>query len=101
MRRPALPGRAEQPRGGDLGGPVQSGQVTQEEIERCEKDPKARLALVVKDLPAPSKRGKGPRYTPVTKRGDKPDAIAWLLRSAPNLSDTQIHDIVQWLLTLK
>jgi hypothetical protein len=74
--------------------PVGGGQVTQEEIERCEKDPKARLVLVVKDLPAPSKRGKGPRYTPVTKRGDKPDAIAWLLRSAPNLSDTQIGKLI-------
>ena len=74
--------------------PVGGGQVTQEEIERCEQDPKARLSLVVKDLPAPSKRGKGPRYTPVTKRGDKPDAIAWLLRSAPNLSDTQIGKLI-------
>lgn len=74
--------------------PVAGGQVTQEEIERCEKDPKARLVLVSKDLPTPSKRGKGPRYTPVTKRGDKPDAIAWLLKSAPNLSDTQIGKLI-------
>ena len=50
--------------------------------------------LVTKDLPAPSKRGKGPRYTPVTKRGDKPDAIAWLIKSAPNLSDTQIGKLI-------
>jgi hypothetical protein len=74
--------------------PVAGGQVTQQEIERCEKDPTARLVLVSKDLPAPSKRGKGPRYTPVTKRGDKPDAIAWLLKSAPNLSDTQIGKLI-------
>src|SRR6202020_1796551 len=52
------------------------------------------LVLVHKDLPAPSKRGKGPRYTPVTKRGDKPDAIAWLLKNAPNLSDTQIGKLI-------
>ena len=74
--------------------PVAGGQVTPEEIARAEKDPKARLHLVIKDLPAPSKRGKGPRYTPVTKRGDKPDAIAWLLKSAPNLSDTQIGKLI-------
>jgi len=74
--------------------PVAGGQVTQEEIELAEKDPAHRLQLVTKDLPAPSKRGKGPRYTPVTKRGDKPDAIAWLLKSAPNLSDTQIGKLI-------
>ncbi len=74
--------------------PVAGGQVTQEEIDRAEKDPAARLQLVTKDLPAPSKRGKGPRYTPVTKRGDKPDAIAWLIKSAPNLSDTQIGKLI-------
>jgi hypothetical protein len=74
--------------------PVAGGQVTQEEIERAEKDAGARLVLVHKDLPAPSKRGKGPRYTPVTKRGDKPDAIAWLLKNAPNLSDTQIGKLI-------
>lgn len=74
--------------------PVAGGQVTQEEIERAEKNPAARLQLVTKDLPAPSKRGKGPRYTPVTKRGDKPDAIAWLLKMAPNLSDTQIGKLI-------
>ena len=74
--------------------PVAGGQVTQEEIDRAEKDATAHLQLVTKDLPAPSKRGKGPRYTPVTKRGDKPDAIAWLLKSAPNLSDTQIGKLI-------
>jgi hypothetical protein len=74
--------------------PVGGGQLTQAEIERCERDPDARLALVVKDLPSPSKRGKGPRYTPVTKRGDKPDAIAWVLKNAPNLSDTQIGKLI-------
>ena len=74
--------------------PVAGGQLTQEEIARCEQNPDARLSLVVKDLPSPSKRGKGPRYTPVTKRGDKPDAIAWVLKSAPNLSDTQIGKLI-------
>ncbi len=74
--------------------PVGGGQLTQEELDRCEKDPSARLQIVVKDLPAPSRRGKGPRYTPVTKRADKPDAIAWLLKNAPNLSDTQIGKLI-------
>jgi hypothetical protein len=74
--------------------PVAGGQLTQQEIARCEADPAARLRIVVKDLPAPSRRGKGPRYTPVTKRADKPDAISWLLKNAPNLSDTQIGKLI-------
>ena len=74
--------------------PIGGGQLTQAEVERCEADPSARLALVVKDLPATVKRAKGPRYTPVTKRGDKPDAISWLLKNAPNLSDTQIGKLI-------
>jgi hypothetical protein len=74
--------------------PIGNGQLTQQEIARCEADPAARLQLVIKDLPSPSKRGKGPRYTPVTKRGDKPDAIAWALKNAPNLSDTQIGKLI-------
>src|SRR5438132_11270232 len=51
--------------------PVAGGQLTQEELSRCEADPTLRLHLVVKDLPQPTRRAKGPRYTPVTKRGDK------------------------------
>jgi hypothetical protein len=74
--------------------PVAGGQLTQEEVARCEADPNARLQLVVKDLPAPTRRAKGPRYTPVTKRGEKPDAIAWLVKNAPNLSDTQIGKLI-------
>jgi len=74
--------------------PVAGGQLTQEEVARCEADPTARLQLVVKDLPAPTRRAKGPRYTPVTKRAEKPDAIAWLLKNAPNLSDTQIGKLI-------
>ena len=74
--------------------PIAGGQLTQEELERCEADPSARLQLVVKDLPAPAKRAKGPRYTPVTKRGDKPDAIAWLLKNAPELSDAQVGKLI-------
>jgi hypothetical protein len=74
--------------------PVAGGQLTQAELDRCERDASQRLQIVVKDLPSPSRRGKGPRYTPVTKRGDKPDAISWLVKNAPNLSDTQIGKLI-------
>lgn len=74
--------------------PLANGQLTQEEIERCEADPAARLQLLKSKLPQPTKRQKGPRYTPVTKRGDKPDAIAWLVREHPELSDAAISRLI-------
>ncbi len=69
--------------------PVANQQVTSEEIHRCEKDPAARLRL----LPATNyavKRQRGARYTPVAKRNDRPDAIAFLLRNYPQLAESQI-----------
>ena len=48
----------------------------------------------------PVSRPKGPRYTPVSKRQDKPDAIAWLLRHHPELSDAQVNSIVTFLKSL-
>ncbi|HZH27504.1 MAG TPA: DUF1013 domain-containing protein [Azospirillaceae bacterium] len=74
--------------------PIANGQLTREEIERCEKDPAARLKLRTTDLPDVSVRARGPRYTPVTKRGDKPDAIAWLIKTHPGLSDAQIGKLI-------
>jgi len=74
--------------------PIANGQLTRDEIERCEKDPAARLKLRTTDLPDVSVRARGPRYTPVTKRGDKPDAISWLIRTHPELSDAQIGKLI-------
>ena len=74
--------------------PVLNGQLTREEIARCEADPNARLQLLPSALPAPKARGKGARYTPVSKRNDRPDAIAWLLRHHPELTDQQIGKLV-------
>jgi uncharacterized protein len=71
--------------------PVASGQVTREELERCQKDPGSRLRLAkpaAADVKVPKRRE--PRYTPLSKRQDRPDAIAWLLRHHPELSDQQI-----------
>lgn len=70
--------------------PIVNGQLTAEEIERCSKDPGAELTLLKSDIPEPAKRTKGPRYTPVSKRQDKPDGIAYLLRHFPELTDGQI-----------
>ena len=74
--------------------PVANSQLTREEIEHCEKDPSRALKILKLDLPEPAKRTKGPRYTPVAKRQDKPDAIAWLLRHHPELKDSQIAKLI-------
>ncbi len=74
--------------------PVQNGQLTQEELDRCQFDPTARLVLAESDLPTPSRRTKGPRYVPVARRGDKPDGIAWLVRHHPELKDSQIVKLI-------
>ena len=73
--------------------PVTKGQLTREEIERCEKDPSARLNLLKKNL-APEQKKKAPRYTPLSKRKDRPAAIAWLVRYHPELADAQIAKLV-------
>jgi hypothetical protein len=70
--------------------PVLNGQLTTEEIKRCEQDPRARLKMVKSDLPQPVVRTKGPRYTPVSKRADKPDAVAYLIKTHPELLDAQV-----------
>jgi hypothetical protein len=74
--------------------PVAGGQITKAELERGEADPNHRLQLANSGLPEPAKRAKGPRYTPVSRRADKPDAIAWLLRNHPELSDALIGKMI-------
>ncbi len=74
--------------------PVSNGQLDWEEIERVQADPAARLVLKESDNPAPVKRTKGPRYVPVSKRQDKPDGIAYLVRYYPELSDVQIGKLI-------
>jgi hypothetical protein len=74
--------------------PITNGQLTKEEIERCATDPEARLELAEVNVPRPIARTKGPRYTPVARRQDRPDAIAWLVRNFPQLSDGQISKLV-------
>ncbi|CCQ74359.1 DUF1013 domain-containing protein [Magnetospira sp. QH-2] len=74
--------------------PVANGQLLMDEIRRCEADTSAKLELIKKDLPEAKKRSKGARYTPVSKRGDRPDAIAWLLKYHPELTDAQISKLI-------
>ncbi len=74
--------------------PTIRNQLTKDEIARCEKDSSARLKLAEHDLPKPAKRTKGPRYTPVAKRQDKPDGIAWLFRHHPEIKESQIAKLI-------
>lgn len=74
--------------------PITNGQLTQDELERAEKDPKVRLKMNKTDIPLPKARAKGARYTPVSKRQDRPDAIAWLLKHHPELTDAQLSRLI-------
>ncbi len=74
--------------------PIANGQLTQEDLDRAQGDPRARLKLNKTDIPLPKARSKGARYTPVSKRQDRPDAIAWLLKHHPELTDAQISRLI-------
>lgn len=72
--------------------PVHAGELTQEEIEKGQADPS--YALKMHKAPVEVTRTKGPRYTPVSKRQDKPDGIAWIIRNHPEVSDAQISKLI-------
>jgi len=75
--------------------PVTGGQLTREEIEKAEKNPEYRLKILESKVNIQvQKATSGPRYTPVSRRGDRPDAIAWLIRYHPELPDSAIMKLV-------
>ncbi len=74
--------------------PIMNGELTLEEISRCEKNTNTKLKMMKNDLPKPRARSKGPRYTPVTKRAEKPNAVAYLLKKYPELADVQVAKLV-------
>lgn len=75
--------------------PITSGQLTRDEIARGERDPKHQLKLSVSKVVVPEvKKARGPRYTPLSRRQDRPNAILWLVRNHPELKDAQIMRLV-------
>jgi uncharacterized protein len=74
--------------------PIANNQLTADEIKRCEGDPKARLQLWNNPAAEGETKRRGPRYTPLSKRQDRPAAIAWLVKFHPELSDGQISKLV-------
>ena len=74
--------------------PIITGQLTRDEIVRAEKDANHRLKLAPPKVRVPEAKRKGPRYTPVSKRQDRPNAILWLVRNHPELKDPAISRLV-------
>jgi hypothetical protein len=74
--------------------PVMTGQLSREEIARAEKDVNHRLRLSEPKVRVPERKRKGPRYTPLSKRQERPNAILWLVRNHPELKDAQISRLV-------
>ena len=72
--------------------PVRAHELTMDEIEKGQKNPNYRLQMI--KGPEQVRRTKGPRYTPVSKRQDKPDGIAWIIRNHPEVSDGQIGKLI-------
>ncbi|HEY1707679.1 MAG TPA: cell cycle transcriptional regulator TrcR [Rhizomicrobium sp.] len=75
--------------------PVTSGQLTREQIEDAEKNPNKRLKMAPPKHKMPGvKQKKAPRYTPVSKRQDKPDAVYWIIRNHPEFTDADIVKLI-------
>ena len=81
--------------GGIMGAnPIQNGQLSKEEIEKAEADPSYRLKLSEPKVRVAAAKRKGPRYTPISRRNERPNAIKWLVRNHPELKDAQIMRLV-------
>lgn len=74
--------------------PLVQGILAEDDIKACEQDPDRQLSFVNNDIPDVQRRSKGPRYTAVTKRADKPDGIAYLLKNYPDIPDAQISRLL-------
>ena len=74
--------------------PILAGQLSRDEIDACSKDPERSLNLIKKTEAVQVKDRKRPKYTPLSKRQDRPDAILWLCKNTPELTDGQISKLV-------
>ncbi len=74
--------------------PIANNQLTQEEIDAAQGDPLHKLKLKFNPAAAGEEKRRGPRYTPLSKRQDRPNSILWLVKFHPELSDGQIAKLV-------
>lgn len=81
--------------GGIMGvSPINNGQLTRAEIAKAEADPKHQMQIADRKVHVAEKKRKGPRYTPISRRNDRPGAIKWLTRNHPELKDAAIMRLV-------
>ena len=74
--------------------PVANGQLAREELEKAQEDSGYQMKLLKPKHDVPQKTRSGPRYTPVSRRQDRPDAILWMVRNHPEISDAQIAKLL-------
>ncbi|MEM9277985.1 MAG: cell cycle transcriptional regulator TrcR [Pseudomonadota bacterium] len=74
--------------------PISTGQLTRDELQKAQEDPNHKLKMADPKVTVPQLKKKGPRYTPLSKRQDRPNAILWLVRNHPELKDSQIIRLV-------
>ena len=74
--------------------PISTNQLTREEIENCERNADRNLELMINPAAKDEKKRRGTKYTPLSKRQDKPSAILWLVKFHPELTDGQISKLV-------
>jgi len=74
--------------------PIASGELTIENIRECEENNKKPLILIKSSNTTSSKKKKSPRYTPLSRRQDRPNAISWVLKFHPEMSDGQISKLI-------
>ena len=75
--------------------PITNNQLAKEEIERCENDSDSELQIIINEVSLKTDQSKKKnKYTPLSKRQDRPDAVYWLIRNHPELKDSQIARLV-------
>lgn len=74
--------------------PITNHQLSRDEIEKAEGDEKYRMKLSRPKTLVPEAKKRAPRYTPVSKRQNRPDAIAWIVRNHPEVSDAQVAKLL-------
>lgn len=74
--------------------PIMTGQLSRDEIKRGETDVNHRIKLSDPKVRVPESKRRGPRYTPLSKRQDRPNAILWLVRNHPELKDAAVSRLV-------
>ena len=74
--------------------PIENGELTEDEIKKCEKNQNSSLKIKTSEIPLPKSKTKGARYTPLSKRADKPNGIYWLVKNFPEIPDSKICKII-------